>query len=198
MNEKEMEFQLLVKELEHADGQVSSYLDLQMKILGLVFTVLAAGVGLLLTSRPDEAMSANNLAKLLTIAAAVASFAVLQSSITYGIALGYMHAKVSNLAPRFQRLLSLSEPPLQAVLAFQSSPSRLPVFLATIVLAVGLVGLELALLGIAWRLTTPGSLTRWFVRAGFALLVAVVACQVLIGAAMRKVGLASEMRTARR
>lgn len=187
-----MEFQLLLKEVEHADRQIGAYLDLQIKILGLVFTVVAACLGLLLASGPEPALAPDDLAKLLAILAAVGSLGVLQSSITYGIALGYMHGKVEFLAPRLQALLELPHRPLQAIRAFRESPARLPVLLATAVLAVGVVILEAALLGSAWKLATPGSLTRWIVRASFALLVAVVACQVLIGSAMKRVGVAKE------
>jgi len=189
MTEKEMELQVLLKELDHADNQISSYLDLQIKTLGLVFTVLAASLGLLLASNQADAISPHNLAKLLVIIASTASFGVLQSSVNYGIALGYMYGKSTSIAPRIQKLLALAERPLRALESFRESPSRIPVFLATAVLAVGIVVLEVGLLSYAWRLSAPESLTRWAVRAAFVLLVAVVVCQILIADAMRKIGL---------
>ena len=71
MVEKDMEFQVILKELDHADRQIASYLDLQMKILGFVFAFLGTSVGLTLVTEAGKALQPDSLAKLLAIISAV-------------------------------------------------------------------------------------------------------------------------------
>ncbi len=191
MTEPEMEFQLLVKELEHADRQIGSYLDLQMKILGFVFTFLVGCLGFLVAGKAE---GLENLPRLLVIASAVGSFGVLQSSINYGIALGYIYNKERWLSPRLQRLLKLTERPLYAVRAFQTSPARLPVFLSTFVVALGVDVLNAVLLFEALSSRGIGTTTRFLAIAATALLAVVVVVQALMGLAMARAGVvASEL-----
>lgn len=192
VTDKEFEFQVLLKELDHADKQISAFMDLQMKVLGVVFTILAASLGLLLSTAPDKALTPHNLAKLLVVISVVGSFGVIQSTINYGIALGYMHNKVHFIAPRLQRLIGLDQPPLQAVTAFQESPARVPVLLATLGLAAGILALNTGVLWSAWNLAAENSLTQMLV-GGAALLIGFTAlCQFMTWRAMKRIGIVAD------
>src|SRR6185295_6769344 len=105
MPEHEMEFQLLLGEVEHANQQIGGYMDLQVKILGSLFSALGVGLGLLFAV--GKTVSSVATAKVLVALSLVASFGVIQSSISYGIALGYMHYKTFILAPKLRELLKL-------------------------------------------------------------------------------------------
>lgn len=190
-----MHFELLMKELEHADRQIGSYMDLQMKILALVFAFLGASLGLLLSTEKDRALTPQGTAKLLIIASAVASFGVLQSSINYGTALAYMHNKTHFIAPRIKVLLQLQEMPLPAIRAFRESPASPPVLLATLILAVGLAALNAGLLIIAWQKATRFSVTWWLIGGAALLLVSVIVVQIQMGRAMNSTGIAAEAAT---
>lgn len=186
-----LEFDLLVKELEHADKQISAYMDLQMKILGFVFTVLAAATGLLLSTKVGERLDSRGLAQLLILVSAVGSFGVLQSSVNYGIALGYIYNKECYLAPRFQKLLMLPEKPLYAVRAFRASPARPPVMFSTLVVAIGIDVLNVALLRRVFMTRDLGGVTKGLAIAAAILVGLVAVTQVWIGLAMKKTGVAS-------
>ena len=190
MDTTEMEFQIIMKELDHADRQIQSYMDLQMKILGVAFTFLGGILGLLL-SKATGVANPQDLAKLLIVASALGSFGVLQSSIVYGTVIGYIYGKVHLIAPRLVRLLNLKETPLLAVRAFRESPAMLPVILATGVLAVGISALNVGVLWSALRLATSWSLTQYLALGASALLAAVIVIQVQMALAMRAVGVAS-------
>jgi hypothetical protein len=192
VTDKEFEFQVLLKELDHADKQISAFMDLQMKILGVVFTILAASLGLLLSTAPDKALTPHNLAKLLVVISAVGSFGVIQSTINYGIALGYMHNKLHFIAPRLQRLIGLAQPPLQAVTAFQESPARVPVLLATLGLAAGIFALNGGVLWSAWDLVAKNSLTQMLVMGAVLLIIFAAMCQFMTWRAMKRIGIVPE------
>ncbi len=191
MDTREMEFQVIMKELDHADTQIQSYMDLQMKILGVVFTFLGGILGLLLSTKVTDGTRHQDLAKLLIIASSLGSFGVLQSSIVYGTVIGYIYGKVHLIAPRLARLLDLKEAPLLAVRAFRESPAMLPVMLATGALALGISALNLGVIWSALRLATSGSLTQYLGLGALALFAVVIVVQVQMALAMRAVGVAS-------
>jgi hypothetical protein len=191
MTDSELHFQLLTKELDHADKQISAYMDQQMKILGFVFAFLGTSMGLFLTVRTGDGLSPQNLASLLVLASGVGSFGVLQSVINYGIALGYMYDKECYIATRFQKLLNLNERPLFAVRAFRESPAQIPVLLSTLVIAVGVDVLNAAILWAAFHTGALGTITCILGIGAVGLLGFVVFVQVRTGRAMRTIGIAS-------
>ncbi len=190
MDVTEMEFQIIIKELDHADRQIESYMDLQTKILGVVFTFLGVILGLLL-SKVTKVENPQDLAKLLIVASALGSFGVLQSTIAYGSVIGYIYGKVHLIAPRLVKLLDLKETPLLAVRAFRESPAMRPVLLSTGVLAVGISALNAGVLWSALRVAASGSLTQYLAVGASTLLAAVLVIQVQMALAMRSVGVAS-------
>jgi hypothetical protein len=189
--DKEFEFQVLLKELDHADKQIGSYMDLQIKILAVVFAILSASLGFLITTDAGK-LTPHNVAKLLVVVSVVSSLAVIQSTIYYGIALGYIHCKVQSIAPRLQRLIGLSEPPLQALNAFRQSPTRGPVLLSTAIFFAGILALNAAALGFAWSLVAAGAQTKWLIGGAAVLIIASIACKVMTYGAMKQVGISGD------
>lgn len=188
----ERELQVALKELDHADKQISSYMDLQLKIVGFVLAFFGTATGLLLSTEAGSRVHGLDLPKLLVIASAVGSFGILQSAINYGIALGYMYNKTRYLAPRLKLLLGVEKSPLDAVRAFHESPARSPVMIATLTIAIGVDLLNAALLWKAFPLSAPGPITRLMVEGATALLLVVIVVQVLVGAAMSRIGIAAK------
>ncbi len=45
MNVEDQQFEILIHEIEHADRQISSYMALQLKIVGIIFSALAISIG---------------------------------------------------------------------------------------------------------------------------------------------------------
>ena len=185
----EFEFQILVKELEHADKQISSYMDLQMKILGVVFTLLAASLGILFSTKTGQTLTQENVSVVLGVISLLSSFGFLQTVINYGIALGYMYYKQCNIAPRLQRQIGLSDTPLQAITAFQQSPARLPVMIAMSVMSVCIFTLNAGILYYAWCNATGHILIKGFIIFAAVILLLTVLCQAFIGMAMKKIGI---------
>ena len=188
MEDKSMEFQLILKELDHADRQIASYLDLQMKILGLVFAFLGTSIGLTLVTEAGKALTPGSLATLLTVISAVGSVGVLQSSINYGIALSYMNSKGTYISSRLQRLLNLQERPLTAIEAFRDGPARRPVMFATAVLGFGILALNAGILTFAWSSLSNDKGSLWFAVLATGLLSGSVVAQLLMRRAMKAVG----------
>ena len=189
MTSQEMELQVLLKELEHADKQISSFMELQMKILGVVFTLLAATLGLLFTNKVGIKLEPQNIAILLVIISVVGSFGVMQSIINYGISLGYMHNKQDFISPRLKDLIKLKELPLQAVTAFESSPAKAPVLFATATVAAGIAVLNAVVLWQAWGKAGDEFSTKIYISLAGLLLISTLVCQALIGKAMKKIGI---------
>lgn len=113
---------------------------------------------------------------------------MLQSVVTYGIALGYIHYKKTVLAPRIAALGGLSAAPELAVASFAKNPTRHPVFFASAALGlVHLIATGGQLFYAAMKVERPLGMVWAFV-GGWALLLVTVVIELLLAAAMKRVG----------
>ena len=103
------EFDLLLNEKDHVDGQISSFLDLEIKILTFLFPALGVAIGWMFKADLLPAVKA----EILVGAAASACFGILLSIGTYATALAYIYYKTVVLGEKFQEILKLTEPPFQ-------------------------------------------------------------------------------------
>jgi hypothetical protein len=185
MKPEEIELQILLSEKEHANHQISSYIELQLKLVAFLFGTSSAALGFVLAKK-DNALDPREMAIAILVACVAGCVVMLQSIITYGIALGSIYYKKSILGPRLGELAGLIESPLLAVRAFTRSPARAPVFLATALLTI------LHFIGTASLLVYAACLApawRWsFVAGCWALLALTATIEALLALAMKRVG----------
>jgi len=131
--DRDKQFELLMSEKEQADKQIGSYLELQLKLHGVIFTAAAVGAGWAFAKGSGEfsAVPEVRATAALTVAV-VAIFAVLQTTVNYGIALGYIRYKHRVVGRRLQALLHLQGNPLAALRTISASRSNSAVMLASV------------------------------------------------------------------
>jgi hypothetical protein len=127
--------QLLLCETEHVNKQISSYMDLQIKLLTFVFAAIGGSLGLLFAVGPKP--DSDRAAEILLVISLLGSFGILQSVITYGIALTHIDYKTNVLGPKWQKLLGLDYAPFGAAERFRTSPVKKPALMATFFLFFG-------------------------------------------------------------
>jgi hypothetical protein len=183
--EKEREFQLLLAETEHANKQIGSYMDLQIKLIGFLFSALGAFVAILFAA----SLSSSNMAKAFLTISLIASFGVFQTAITYGTALSYIGYKAKILAPRLKELLQLGYQPLEAVRAFTSAGVSRAVFFSTCFVMAGITFLNLCLLRYCWELAgdNEGGI-KFGIIVALIWVVGTVVAQILMGRALQRIG----------
>ena len=187
MTPEEVELQILLSEKEHADKQIGSYLELQLKLLAFLLGAGSAGLGFVF-ARGDQLLKPAEIAIVILVACAAGCVVMLQSIVTYGIALGYIYYKKSILGPRLVTLFRLPASPLLAVRSFTESPARLPVFLASAFLTAVHAIATAALLVYAAGIAFMTKATYWMFVACWALLAVTIMCEVLLAGSMKKVG----------
>jgi hypothetical protein len=186
MNPAETELQVLLSEKEHADRQIASYTELQLKLLAFLFGVGSVVLGLIFATG-DKKLPEGSAPVVIIVASIAGCIVMLQSVLTYGIALGYIHYKKAMLAPRLVELAQLPTMPPLTVQSYRSSPARLPVFLASALLAVlHLVGTS-GLLVYAASQSCPTTAMVFIFSATWALLVITAGLEVLLALAMKAV-----------
>lgn len=189
--EKDREFKLLLAETEHANKQIGSYMGVQMKLLGVLFSALGAFVAILFAAEDKVALSNSNLAKAFLAISLIASFGVFQTAISYGTALSYIGYKARRLAPRFKALLRLNYQPLDSIRAFNSGGVSRAVLFSTCFLMAGITFLNLLLLRYCWKLAGEGEPgIKCGIVVAWIWVVGTVIAQILVGCAMKNIGVA--------
>lgn len=143
------EFDLLLNEKEHIDGQISNFLDLEIKILTFLFPALGVALGWIFKV---TVLSPNARSLILVGAAAFACFGILMSIGTYATALAYVHYKTIVLGEKFQKLLNLTEHPF-ATRLWSESPAAKVLNAATGILWLLVFIFTVSLLIAAWRVS---------------------------------------------
>jgi hypothetical protein len=187
--EKEKEFQLLLAETEYANKQIGSYMGVQMKLLGILFPAIGAIIAVLFATEKDPVLSELNTAKALLTLSLIGSFGILQTSITYGSTLTYMHYKNKVLGPRLEALLKLGYKPLSTIDSFVKTGVSDAVFFATYLATLGITLLNFGLLCYCWRLAQCERGLRLAIGVGFAGVIGSIAAQVRTRQAIKAVGL---------
>ena len=106
MTNAEAELQVLLSEKEHADKQISSYLELQLKLLAFLLGAGSAALGFVF-AKGEKILEPREIAIVILVTCVAGCVVMLQSVVTYGIALGYIHYKKSTLVPRLNVLFAL-------------------------------------------------------------------------------------------
>lgn len=184
MTPQEAELQVLLSEKEHADKQIGSYLELQLKLLAFLLGAGSAGLGFVF-ARGDQFLKPPEAAIVIIVICIAGCVLMLQSVVTYGVALGYIYYKKSILGPRLAELLQLPASPLLSVKSFGESPARFPVFLASSLLAIIHAVATTALLIYAARTATA---PPWVFTGCWILLAVTIATEALLAYSMKKVG----------
>lgn len=187
MTKEEAEFQVLMSEKEHADKQISSYLELQLKLLAFLLGTGSAVLGFVF-AKGDKSLKPPEIAVIILVACFAGCVLMLQSVVTYGIALGYIHYKKATLAPRLRDLFLLGHEPALSVKSFGDSPARYPVFMASGALALVHALATSALLTYASYLVSAKRVIVASFVACWVLLIITLAIEVALARAMREVG----------
>jgi hypothetical protein len=153
MDKVEAELNILMSEKEHADKQIGSYLELQVKVHTFIFTAAAAAAAGWIFARKEGDLSSPEVrSAAVLVLAFLGSFAILQGIIVYGIVLGYIRYKNKVVGNRIKDLLGLDRNPLMALQAIASSSSNRIVMTSSIFGGVFLLGISGGLLGYAFLL----------------------------------------------
>jgi hypothetical protein len=186
MDATEIELQILLSEKEHANHQISSYVELQLKLVAFFFGAGSAALGFLLT-KGAEALTPEEKATVILVGCVAGCIVMLQSVITYGIVLGSIHYKKAIPGPRLGILANLPGSPLLAVKSFTSSPARIPVFFAAALLNL------LHMVGTASLLVwVEDQAPNWALAGCWGLVVLTVIIELLMARAMKMVAAAPE------
>jgi hypothetical protein len=141
-------FQLLMSEKEFADTQIGGFFDLQVKI----FTFLGASVVLLgwIYSDKPKPVGGDGLSLLAITFVVIGCSVMLQGITMYGTALSYLEYKTTDLNEAFRAELTLPKAPFNTLWNWRLSPTQPPVMLATSALVAMHIGVNIALLYVAW------------------------------------------------
>lgn len=142
-SKEEKECQLLLSETEYVNQQISSYMDLQIKTLTFIFAAIGIGLGFLFGK--EHAPTPEQVPAILIVISLVGSFGILQSVVTYGVALTYIDYKANVLAGKWQSLLGLDYSPLEAAERFRRSSVKRATLVATFLLFSGCIILDLGI-----------------------------------------------------
>jgi hypothetical protein len=127
---QEIALRVLLSEKEHADRQISGYLELQLKLIAFIFGAAGAVLSLAFAKLADRP-SASELGYICAFLSVGSSLVSLQSTITYGIALNYIRYKQRDIMPDLRAMSGFDSHSLNAVAGFIDGPSRIPVLYAT-------------------------------------------------------------------
>jgi hypothetical protein len=187
MDPSEVEIQVLLSEKDHADRQIAAYSELQLKLLTFLFAAASAALGFVLAKGKD-AIDPAQVPVVLVVVSVAGCVVMLQSVVTYGIALGYIHYKKAVLAPRLQSLAGMPAPPPLTVGSFATSPARYPVFFASAILGALHFVVTIALLAYAGHLWTLSASRTAVLMGSWALLGATLVIEIRLAIAMKTVG----------
>jgi hypothetical protein len=166
--EKEKEFALLLAEAEYADKQIGNYQGIQTKQLGILFPAIGAVVAVVFAAEKEAGLSPTNTAMVLLTLSFIGSFGILQTAITYGSILPYVHYKNEVLGPKLKSLLNLSYKPYTVIDSFANTGGSGAVFFATYFATLGVTLLNFGLLCYCWRLAHCEQGLRFAIGLGFA------------------------------
>jgi hypothetical protein len=179
-----LRFDLLLNEKDHVDGQISSFLDLQIKILTFLFAALAAAFGWIF--RDGATASPNEAKALILVGTAIsACFGILLSIGTYAAAQAYIYYKTVVLGATFQEILRLREPPF-ATRLWSQSPGGKVLSVATGLLWLLVFLFTVWLLAAAWYFGTK--LAHVLVLISVALLMLTLGAAALLARSIRITG----------
>jgi hypothetical protein len=192
--EKAKEFELLLAEADHSDEQIGSYMGLQTKQLGILFPAIGAIIAAVFAAK-DGVLSDQNAAKALLTLSLIGSFGILQTSITYGSTLTYMHYKNEVLGPKLKALLNLHYKPLSIIDSFVKTGVNGAVFFATYFATLGITLLNFGLLCYCWHLAHCERGLQLAIGAGFAGVIGSIAALVRTRQAIKAVHLLSSKQS---
>jgi len=124
---------VLMKEKEYVDKQISSNLAANLKIISFVVGAVVTGVGWLASSKHLDPRNVTVILLALVIFSGIGSMV---GSIYNGFTFGFIAYKSLYLDPLFRDLIGLDFNPLRTSAFISSQPSRLPIILGTIGSAV--------------------------------------------------------------
>jgi len=163
---------LLLSEKEHADRQIGSYLELQLKMMAFLFSALVVAAGLGLGGGSKAGITPSQTGVTLLIVVFIGIFAILQSVIMYGIVLGYIRYKQMVIGRSLKEVLGLTANPLQALPTISRASSNTVVLGASFLLGGGITAGTVILLVAALRSALQA--------ASPALIAGVSACALLL------------------
>lgn len=187
--EREKEFELLLAETDYANKQIGSYMGVQMKLLGILFPVIGTIIAAVFAAEKNDVLSKESTATALLTLSLIGSFGILQTSITYGSTLTYMHYKNKFLAPKLQALLDLRYQPLATIDSFVETGVSDAVFFATYFATVGITVLNFFLLCYCLILANCDTGLMLAIGLGFAGVIGSYLAQVRTHRAIKAVGL---------
>lgn len=193
MDATDRTFDLLMSEKEHADKQIDTYMDLQIKLLGIVLAALAAAAGWIFGQKNPPEPQGAELSAVYLVGSTILSMTLLQTNISYGIALGYMHYKNTTLAAQFATLTAERTVRLVAVAAWSASPARKPVVFSAAFIAAATLLIALGLDIAAWK--NGQTVIVLSCISGGILWLGAVTSTLLTGIAMKNTGVASAVES---
>ncbi len=98
--------QVLLGEQKHIDAQIETMMDLQIKLLAVLFPAVAAAAGWLFGTDEKHILSPIAQGEVLLVLIAVMCFGILLSVICYSLSAEYSRYKSDVLGPRFQQVLN--------------------------------------------------------------------------------------------
>jgi hypothetical protein len=102
--------QVLLAEQKHIDAQIETMMDLQIKMLAVLFPALAVAAGWIFSSKDKPPLSPDAQGGALIILIAAMCFGILLSVICYSISAEYSRYKSQVLGPHLERLLNSPNP----------------------------------------------------------------------------------------
>lgn len=186
MDAKEVEISVLMSEKQHADSQIASFSELQVKLLAFLFGAASAGLGFVL-AKGDKAIEPAQVPMVILLVCVAGCVVMIQAALSYGVALGYIHYKKQVLGPRLQELAAMSAPPRLSADYFRLNPARYPVVLATGALWAFHVLATAGLLLYAAHLASSSSAMFLMLACSWILLAATIAIEVPLALAMKAV-----------
>jgi hypothetical protein len=102
--------QVLLAEQKHIDTQIETMMDLQIKVLAILFPALAAIAGWVFGTDEKHLLSCDAKGEVLLVIIAVMCFGILLSVICYNLAAEYSRYKAEVLGLHLGRLLNYTNP----------------------------------------------------------------------------------------
>ena len=121
--------QVLVKEKEYIDSQISANLEANIKILGAVATAVVAGLGWVFSK--DTSIQPHQVVAILLALVTLSSFGSLIGTIFNGFAFGYIAYKALYLGRLFRHLCNIGFNPLLTSGYFSATPGQKPIIVGT-------------------------------------------------------------------
>jgi hypothetical protein len=146
---REKELTVLLSEKEYADRQTTSYLELLIRVHGVVFSAAVVGAGWIFAQQGGGLSSGPIRCATALVLAFLICFATFQGVANYGIVLGYIRYKSEVLGPRIQSLLKAETNPLGAFRAIASFGSNRVVVISSVASGGLLLSGALVLIGYA-------------------------------------------------